>query len=109
MTTKNLYEVRQGGSTLHLTWCGDEDHEAMPAAEVELSYIGKFPPSVDGIYIDRIEVEGWDDWPVHSRPEHTSMYDAAQAFLDSPQCDYDAIAEALGLVFTNAHRRDDSR
>ena len=101
--TTNLYEVRQEEATLHLTWCGDEDHEAMPPATVELSYHGDRRPSVDGVTIDNIRGVS------AGTTEISLAYDAAQAFLDGPSVDYDSIGEALGLTFTNAYSRDNSQ
>ena len=101
--TTDLYEVRQDGATLHLTWCGDEDHEAMPPATVELSYIGAFPPSIDGVTIDNIRGVS------AGTTEISLAYDAAQSFLDGTSVDYDAIGEAMGLVFVNSFSRDVAR
>lgn len=103
MKTKNLYEVTQEGATLHLVWCGGEDHEAMPPATVELSYHGTRPASVDGVVVDSVR------GTFIGTPAFNLAYDAAQSFLDSPECDYDAIGEAWALVFTNSYSRDVAR
>lgn len=110
-TTKNLYEVRQDGATLHLTWCGDDDHEARPAVTVELDYSASHRrPSVDGIVTHRFSLPDETNLVYTDDPSlWSNAYDAAQEFLYSPQCDYDAVGEALGLTFVDAFARDSAR
>ena len=106
--TRALYEVTSQEGCL-LTVADDDEQ---PVAVVEVAYYGnQRQPSVDGVAVRAVYKT---DGKTRIRPSEdytfwNDAFDAGSAYLKSPSCDYDAIADALCLTFVNAYARDSGR